>query len=153
LPLLGCPTTTVPTITLPTTTLPIGTTTTGPGGATSTTDSTRTTTTPTATDPNKTAEGPAASLGVTSSVRALGTGARRSIELRLRLTKAARVSAVLSRNGKTLQHHEFTAQAGSSLWRLRVGRTVKPGAASLGLTYRSSTGEIARSSHRLRLPR
>jgi hypothetical protein len=90
---------------------------------------------------------------VTSSVRVLGTGARRSIELRLRLTQAARVSAVLTRNGKTLERHQFTAPAGPSLRRLRVGRTVKPGVANLGLTYRSSTGDTARSSHRLRLPR
>ena len=34
-----------------------------------------------------------------------------------------------------------------------VARTVKPGAAKLGLTYRAATGEVAHSTQSLRLPR
>jgi hypothetical protein len=80
-------------------------------------------------------------------------GAKRAIELRLRLSKQARVSALLSRKGRALKRNQFSARAGASVWRLRLGGTVKPGLAKLGLTYRSSAGEIARSNHRLRLPR
>ena len=87
------------------------------------------------------------------TVRVRGHGAKRAIELRLRLNKPARVNALLSRKGRALKRNQFTARAGSSLWRLRIGRTVTPGAAKLGLTYRSSAGEIARTNHRLRLPR
>lgn len=87
------------------------------------------------------------------TIRVRGHGAKRAIELRLRLNNPARVNALLSRKGKALKRQQFTARAGSSVWRLRIGRTVKPGAAKLGLMYRSSAGEIARSSHRLRLPR
>ena len=156
LPVIGCVTTTVPSVTLPTVTLPtlpISTTTTG-GGTNSTTDSTSTTTTATtATDTSKTGKAPDARLSVSVSVRVRGHGTHRVIELRLRLTRAARVNALLTRNGRALKRNQFTARPGSSLWRLRLGRAVKPGAAKLSLTYRSSAGEIARSSHRLRLPR
>ena len=161
-PVLGCLTTTVPSVTLPTVTLPTlptlptstttGTTTSPGSTTTSPTDSTSTTTT-SATDASEDSKAPEVGLSVGISVRVLGHGAHRSIELRLRLSSPARVSALLSRAGKALSRRQFTARAGSSLWRLRVGRAVKPGAARLGVTYRSSTGETARSSHRLRLPR
>jgi hypothetical protein len=167
LPIVGCVTTTVPTITVPTVTLPTlptsttttttttpdgGGSTTGSGGGSngSTTPAGTTTTTTTSTD---SAETPGAALSVRISVRVLGHGAKRAIELRLRLSKPARVSALLSRKGKALKRKQFSARAGSSVWRLRLGRTVKPGAAKLGLTYRSTSGEIARSNHQLRLPR
>jgi len=47
----------------------------------------------------------------------------------------------------------FTAKAGPHLLRLRIGRAAKPGLASLSLVYRLTTGEAARTTHRLRLPR
>jgi hypothetical protein len=160
LPVLGCVTTTLPTVTVPTTvTLPITTTTTttsttNGGGTTTTTgtngDSTGSTTSSTTTD---TTAVPGAGLSVRISIRVRGHGAKRAIELRLRLSKPARVSALLSRQGKALKRNQFSARAGASVWRLRLGRTVKPGLAKLGLTYRSSAGEVARSNHRLRLPR
>jgi hypothetical protein len=39
------------------------------------------------------------------------------------------------------------------LFRLRIGRAAKPGLAILSLVYRATTGEAARTTHRLRLPR
>lgn len=96
---------------------------------------------------------PGVGLSVRITVRVRGHGAKRAIELRLRLSKQARVSALLSRKGRALKRNQFSARAGASVWRLRLGGTVKPGLAKLGLTYRSSAGEIARSNHRLRLPR
>jgi hypothetical protein len=169
LPIVGCITTTVPTVTLPTTvtvpTLPITTTTTttttvatggsttsagSGGGSTGPSTPTSTATTTTATDATATR---GVGLSVKITVRVRGHGAKRAIELRLRLSKPARVNALLSRKGKALKRQQFTARAGSSVWRLRIRRTVKPGAAKLGVMYRSSAGEIARSSHRLCLPR
>ncbi len=165
LPVVGCITTTVPTVTPPTVTLPTTiltttttTTTTATGGGTTTTGSggnstgSATTSTPTTTTTDATAT-PGTGLTVRISIRVRGHGAKRAIELRLRLSKPARVSALLSRRGKALERNEFSVRAGSSVRRLRLGRTVKPGAATLGLTYRSSTGETARSTHSLRLPR
>lgn len=164
LPIVGCVTTTVPTVTIPTVTLPTSTTTTttatttpgdttttSGGGSTGSTTSTATTTT-TTTKPEG-AGAPGAALSVRISVRVRGHGAKRAIELRLRLSKPAWVSALLSRNGKPLKRKEFAAKAGSSVWRLLLARTVKPGPAKLGLTYHSSAGETTRSTHRLRLPR
>jgi hypothetical protein len=159
LPVLGCITTTVPTVTVPTVTLPITNTTTTTAVTTSTTtattgtngDTTGSTTTKTTT--TDTPAVPGAGLSVRISVRVRGHGAKRAIELRLRLSKPARVSALLSRKGKALKRNQFSARAGASVWRLRLGRTVKPGLAKLGLTYRSGAGEVARSNHRLRLPR
>jgi hypothetical protein len=164
LPIVSCVTTTVPTVTLPTVTLPTSTTTpttttsTTPGGSTtsggsgggSTGSTTSTGTTTTSTDASAT---PGAAVSVRITVRVRGHGAKRAIELQLRLSKPARVSALLSRHGKALKRNLFNARAGSSVWRLRLARNVKPGAARLRLTYRSSAGEIARSSHLLRLPR
>ena len=166
LPVVGCVTTTVPTVTVPTVTvptLPTSTTTTTTGGGTTTTTesggdssgSTTATGTTTTTITTTTTEGTAApgvALSVRISVRVRGHGAKRAIELRLRLSKPARVTALLSRNGKALKRGQYAARSGSNLWRLRLGRSVKPGAARLGLTYRSSAGETARSTHRLRLP-
>jgi hypothetical protein len=162
LPAIGCVSTSVPSATLPTVTLPTTTTTTTttPGGGTTTvagsggdpggsTTSTGTTTT-TATDASGS---PSFALRVTVTVLVRGHRAKRAIELRLRLSKPARVSALLSRQGKALKRLHFSARAGSSVWRLRLGRTMKAGAARLGLTYRSASGEIARTAHRLRLPR
>lgn len=161
-PVVGCVTTTIPTVTLPTVTLPTTTTTTTTptttsGGGTTTTagsgGNSGGSTTTSATTTTDTSATSSAGLSVEVRVRVIGHGAKRTIEVRLRLSKPARVSALLSRNGKALQRNQFSAATGSSVWGLRLGPKVKAGAAKLGLTYRSTTGEIARSSHRLRLPR
>jgi hypothetical protein len=165
LPVIGCVSTSVPSVTLPTATLPTlptttTTTATTPGGGTTTvagsggdpggsTTSTGTTTT-TATDASGS---PSSALRVTVTVLVRGHRAKRAIELRLRLSKPARVSALLSRQGKALKRRQFSARAGSSVWHLRLGRTMKAGSARLGLTYRCASGEVARTAHRLRLPR
>jgi len=161
---LGCVTTTVPTATLPVTVpaLPTTSTTTpttttdggtsgagtGAGGSGSTTSTAANTTTT-----EHGASTPSAGLSVRIAVRVRGHGVNRAIELRLRLSKPARVSSLLSRSGRTLGRKRFSARAGTSVWRLRVARTVKPGAAKLGLTYRAATGEVAHSTQSLRLPR
>ena len=158
LPVLGCVTTSVPTVTLPTVTVPTLPTSTNTTPTTTTTGSSGTAggttistpTTPTTADQGASTPGPG--LSVRISVRVRGHGAKRAIELRLRLNKPARVSSLLSRGSKTLVRRQFAARAGASVWRLRLARTVKPGAAKLGLTYRATTGETARSTHRLRLP-
>jgi len=69
------------------------------------------------------------------------------------LSKPARVSALLSRSSRTLTRRQFEAPAGSSVAVIRVGRATKAGAARLALTYRTESGETARASYRLRLPR
>jgi hypothetical protein len=166
LPVVGCVTTSLPGVTLPTVTLPTlptsttTTTTTTPGGGTTTVpgsggdptgSSTSTGTTTTTTTETSGTSSPALRVTVTVLVR--GHGVKRLIELRLRLSKPARVNALLSRSGKSLKRNQFTARAGWSIRRLRLGRTVRAGAARLGLTYRSASGEVARTAHRLRLPR
>jgi hypothetical protein len=82
-----------------------------------------------------------------------GRGARRVVEIRVTLTKPARLNALLSRSRGSLAKRQFTAKTGSHLFRLPIGRTAKPGLASLALVYRAATGEAARTTHRLRLPR
>jgi hypothetical protein len=154
LPVVGCVTTTLPTISLPgvtlptVPTLPATTTTTVPG--TSTMSSTTTTAT-SATTP--TVPQGAAAFSPKATVRVRGRGARRVIEIRVTLTKAARLNALLSRKRGSIARRLFTAKAGPHLFRLRIGRAAKPGLASLSLVYRATTGEAARTMHRLRLPR
>jgi hypothetical protein len=152
LPVVGCVTTTLPTVPLPgvptVTTLPVTTTTTTPG--TSTTSST-TTTANSATTP--TVPQGAAAFRPRATVRVRGRGARRVVEIRANLTKAARLNALLSRKRGSIAKRLFTAKAGPHLFKLRIGRAAKPGPASLSLVYRATTGEAARTTHRLRLPR
>ena len=159
---VGCVTTTVPTVPLPVTlpTLPTlpgtTTTTTSPGGFTT---SPTTTTATTATNPTTTTNGGATgSNGATAfkpkaTVRVRGRGAHRVVEIRVNLTKAARLNALLTRKDGALAKRLFTAKAGTHLFRLRIGRAAKPGLAKLSLLYRATTGEAARTTHRLRLPR
>jgi len=158
LPVVGCITTTLPTISLPATvptlpTLPGTTSTTTspttstPQGSTPTTSST----TPT-TDGDSTAPEGAVAFSPKATVRVRGRGARRVIEIRVNLTKAARLNALLSRRGPIVRRL-FSAKAGPHLFRLRLGRKVKPGLANLSLVFRAATGEAARTTHRLRLPR
>jgi hypothetical protein len=161
---VGCVTTTVPTVSLPVTvtvptlpTLPGTTTTTAPGG--STTSSTATTTNSTTTTAAATTNADATvSKGATAfkpkaTVRVRGRGAHRVIEIRVNLTKAARLNALLSRKRGQIAKRLFSAKAGPHLFRLRIGRAAKPGLANLSLVYRAATGEAARTTHRLRLPR
>jgi hypothetical protein len=158
---VGCVTTTVPTVPLPVTlptlpTLPDTTTTTSPGGSTT---SPMTTTATTATNPTTTTNGGATgSNGATAfkpkaTVRVRGRGAHRVVEIRVNLTKAARLNALLTRKHGALAKRLFTAKAGRHLFRLRIARAAKPGLANLSLVYRATTGEAARTTHRLRLPR
>ena len=158
LPVAGCVTTTVPivsvTVTLPT--LP-GTTTTTAGGSTTSstvtaTDSS-TTALPTTTSPSTTVSEGAVAFNPKATVRVRGRGARRVVEIRVNLTKPARLNALLSRTRGPIAKRLFTAKAGQHLFRLRIGRTAKPGLANLSLVYRAVTGEAVRRTHRLRLPR
>jgi len=159
---VGCVTTTLPTVPLPVTlpplpTLPGATTTTVPGG--STTSSTATTTNPSSSTTTTTTNGDTTgSKGDTAfkpkaTVRVRGRGAHRVIEIRVNLTKAARLNARLSRKSASLAKRLFAAKAGQHLFKLRIGRTAKPGLAELSLVYRAASGEGARTTHRLRLPR
>jgi hypothetical protein len=154
LPVVGCVTTTLPTLPLPgvtsptVPTLPITTTTTTQ--STSTTSSTSTTAN-SATTP--TVPQGAAAFSPKATVRVRGRGARRVVEIRVNLTKAARLNALLSRKRGSIAKRLFTAKAGPHLFKLRIGRAAKPGLASLSLVYRATTGEAARTTHRLRLPR
>jgi hypothetical protein len=77
----------------------------------------------------------------------------RLIEIRVRLTSAATVRAVLRQGGRARLTRRFTARAGSSLLRFRMGRVPKAGAATLALAYSTTRGETAKASYRLRLPR
>jgi hypothetical protein len=157
LPVVGCVTTTVPTtvptpppVTLPT--LPTTTTTTTAGTAPSDPPATETTGPGPGKEPSSVQAGETA-LTATASVRVRGRGARRIVEIRLRLSKPARVSTLLTRSRSVLARRQFEAPAGSSVLRLRVRRATKPGPARLALTYRSAAGETARASYRLGLPR
>jgi hypothetical protein len=156
LPVIGCVTTTVPSVPLPAVTLPTlpttATTTTAASPEDSAATNSPTETTASAETPATPKEAEAA-FSAKASVRIRGRGASRVVEMRLRLTKPARVSAVLSRNGRALARRTFAVRSGSSILVLRVARATKPGAARLALTYRADSGEAARASYRLRLPR
>jgi hypothetical protein len=157
LPVIGCvTTTTVPPLPLPTVTLPTLPTTTTTTTPTSLEDSAPTNS---PTETTASAETPAtpkeaqAAFSARASVRIRGRGASRVVEMRLRLTKPARVTALLSRNGRALARRQIAVQSGSSVLLLRIGRATKPGAARLTLTYRANSSETARATYRLRLPR
>ncbi len=159
---VGCVTTTVPTVSLPVTvtvptlpTLPGTTTTTAPGGSTtsSTATTTNSTTAATTTNGDATVSKGATAFKPKATVRVRGRGAHRVIEIRVNLPKAARLNALLSRKHGQIAKRLFSAKAGPHLFRLRIGRAAKPGLANLSLVYRAATGETARTTHRLRLPR
>jgi hypothetical protein len=147
IPPLGClpplPSLPLPTVSLPTTTA-AGDTGSAPPPSTTTT----------ATD-NRTSAGAAAAtrLAAASSALVRGQGKGRTIEITLTLTNDARVTAVLSRAGRTLAQRVFVGHAGRNRLLLRVGGTAKPGPARLALSSRSASGEIVRATHQLRLPR
>lgn len=168
LPVVGCVTTTVPivsvTVTVPTlpgttTTLPTlpGTTTTTAGptttSSTATASDSSTTALPSTTNASTTVSEGAAAFKPRATVRVRGRGARRVVEIRVNLTKPARLNALLSRKRGAIAKRLFTAKAGPHLFRLRIGRAAKPGLANLSLVYRAVTGEAVRRTHRLRLPR
>src|SRR5256885_8762775 len=130
---VACVTTTLPTVSLPVIvpplpTLPGATTTTVPGG--STTSSTATTTNPssttTTTNGDTTGSKGDTAFKPKATVRVRGRGAHRVIEIRVKLTKAARLNARLSRKSASLAKRLFTAKAGQHLFKLRIGRTPKP---------------------------
>jgi hypothetical protein len=159
LPVVGCVTTTIPSVPLPTVSVPSvptlptsSTTTTTSSGSGS---SGATTTPPQTTPVAGTVASPkaAAALSAKASVRVRGRGAGRVIEVRLRLTKPALVSALLSRSSRALARRQFAAREGSTLVRLRIGRAVRSGPARLALVYTAASGETVRASYRLRLPR
>jgi hypothetical protein len=162
---VGCVPTTVPTVPLPVTlptlpTLPGSTTTattstTTPGGSTtsSTTTTATSATNPTTTNGDATGPSGATAFKPKATVRVRGRGANRVVEIRVNLSKAARLNALLTRKHGALAKRLFTAKAGRHLFRLRIGRAAKPGLANLSLVYRATTGEAARTTHRLRLPR
>jgi hypothetical protein len=166
LPVVGCVTTIVPTVSLPgVTTLPVlptlptlpdTTTTATPGvstaGSTTTTTITTTSNSTTTSSGDTTLSDGALAFRPKASVRVRGRGARRVVEIRVNLTKAARLNALLSRTGP-IARRLFTAKAGPHLFRLRIGRAARPGLANLSLVYRAVTGEAVRTTHRLRLPR
>lgn len=163
LPVVGCVTTVVPTVSVPGVTLPTlptlpGTTTTTPGVATTGSTAAGTsasTTSATTTNPagEATVSEAVTAFRPKASVRVRGRGARRVVEIRVNLTKPARLNALLSRKRASLARRLFTAKAGPHLFRLRIGRAAKPGLANLALVYRAATGQSARTTHRLRLPR
>jgi hypothetical protein len=82
-----------------------------------------------------------------------GRGAGRVVEIRVNLSKPARVSALLVRSGRALARRQFGARNGASVLRLPVARSTRAGEATLALTYRSQADETLRASYRLRLPR
>jgi hypothetical protein len=88
-----------------------------------------------------------------ATVRVRGRGSHRVVEIRVKLTKAARLNALLSRNRSSLAKRLFSAKPGQRVFRLRIGRAARPGLANLSLVYRATTGEAASSKHRVRLPR
>ena len=155
LPVVGCVTTVLPTISLPGVTVPTlpGTTTATTQGAppTSTTGTTSNSTTTSAVDTSG-SEG-ATAFRPKATVRVRGRGPRRVVEIRVNLTKAARLNALLSRKRGSIAKRVFTGKAGPHLFRLRIGRTTKAGLANLSLAYRATSGEAARTTHRLWLPR
>jgi len=150
-PPVGCVTTSVPSVpsvTVPGVTLPTLPTT---PGTTTTTGSTPATTTATGTVQEDAA--PTAALSAQAVVRVRGHGATRVVQIRLRLSQRADVSALLSRSGGALARREFAGPAGTSLFVLHVGRRTRAGPATLFLTYRPASGRTATASYRLRLPR
>jgi hypothetical protein len=162
-PVLGviCVTTTMPTVSVPVTlptlpTLPTTTTGTGPEDTTasSTTATGSTSTQGTTTTVTNEEAGPlnAVAFNPKATVRVRGRGSHRVVEIRVNLNKAARLNALLSRN-HPIAKRLFAAKVGSHLFRLKIGRTAKPGLAKLSLAYRAATGEAVRRTYRLRLPR
>jgi hypothetical protein len=152
---LVCVTTSVPSLPAPTVSVPFPTTTdtTTPGttqtGTTGTTD-TGGGQTPASADEGSSRE---AALVASATVRVRGHGARRVVEIRLRLARNAKVSTLLRRNRTVLTRRQFGAPAGSSVLRLRVGRRTKAGPATLSLTHRPDSGQPVKATYRLRLPR
>jgi hypothetical protein len=160
-PPAGCVSTslpTVPSVPLPTVTVPTLPTTTGtttttggsPGGTTTDTGTSPTDTTQAGNDEPSSGN---AALTAHASVRVRGHGAKRVVEIRLRLSQSASVSVLLRRSGRALVRRTFSARAGSRVTVLRAPRKVKPGSATLALTYRPVSGPSLRASYRLRLPR
>jgi hypothetical protein len=161
LPVVGCVTTAVPSLPVPTVTAPTlptvpttitTTAATTPASSPAPANAAMTATTGAQPHPAGSAA-PQTALRATATVRVRGQRARRVVEISLQLSKPARVSALLSRNGRPIARRQFEARAGSNVLVFTVGRAPKAGPARLSLTYRSSSGETARAHYRLRLPR
>jgi hypothetical protein len=151
-PCVTVPTVTVPSMTVPTVSVPTSTTTTT--GTTATTpNSTTTTTTTTSTSQQDQTQSPAAALTARATVRVIGRGAKRVVEIRLRLLQKVNARAQLRRNRSMLARLLFSAPSGASVKRLRVPLRTKAGAAALDLVYRAASGQTLRATYRLRLPR
>jgi hypothetical protein len=155
LPVVGCVTTALPSIPLPPVVAPTLPATTSPtstsGGSPQGQPAPGTTTATTEAASPETPAEPA--FSARASVRVVGRRARRFVEIRTRVTKNAHLTALLSRNGRALARKQFTVAQGSGVFRLRLGRGIKPGQARLWLTYRTASNEAARAAYRLRLPR
>ncbi|MEN3311548.1 MAG: hypothetical protein V7645_877, partial [Actinomycetota bacterium] len=136
LPVVGCVTTTPPTVPLPGVTLPtlptvpVTTTTTTQGGSTASSTTSTANSVTTATGSTTVSEG-ATAFSPKATVRVRGRGARRVVEIRVNLTKAARLNALLSRKRGPVVKRLFIAKTGPHLFKLRIGRAAKPGLASL----------------------
>jgi hypothetical protein len=125
-----------------------------PTSTASTTPQAPATTTTTAAGETRTPEvAPASAFVVRASVRVRGRGATRVVEIRVNLSKPARVSALLVRSSRALARRQFNPPAGASVLRVPVARGTRAGAATLRLTHRSAQDETVRASYRLRLPR
>lgn len=157
-PVVGCITTALPTVTLPTVSVPTVLPTTTNGTPPQTTPGSTTQTTPeSTTGSTATAPSPAGAAGspftARASVRVLGRRGRRVVQITVRLNKEARLTALLTRNGRSLLRKEFAAKQGSRIFRLRVRTTTRAGLARLWLTYRTAAKEGAKATYRIRLPR
>jgi hypothetical protein len=152
-PCVTVPTVTGPSVTVPTVSVPTSTTTTT-GTTAATPNSTMTTgTTTTSTSQDDETQSPAAALTAKATVRVIGRGAKRVVEIRLRLSQKVNVRAQLRRNRSMLARLLFPAPSGASVKRLHVPLRTKAGAAALDLVYRAASGQTLRATYRLRLPR
>jgi hypothetical protein len=86
-------------------------------------------------------------------VKVRGKGARRLIEIRVRLSKSATMQALVKQGTRSLAQHKFVLRAGGWLVRLPIARRAKAGAATLSLRYNAGAGVAKRATYRLRLPR
>jgi hypothetical protein len=163
LPVVGCITTALPTVSLPAITLPTVTVPTLPATTTSDTPAQTTPSSTTQTNSGSTTESTAAAprpedqadapFTARASVRVLGRRARRVVQITARVNKDARVTAVVTRSGRSLMRKEFSAKQGSRVLRLRVRTGTKAGLARLWLTYRTASKEGKKATYRIRLPR
>jgi hypothetical protein len=154
LPVVGCVTsTTTPSLPLPTVTVPALPTTTPTTTAGTTPTNTAEPTKTSATTEELGPKTPESALTTRTSVRVRGHRARRLVELRLEVSKEARVTALLRRNRTVLARRDARAHAGANVVILRVSRAARAGLATLMVAFQTTSGESARTTRRIRLPR